>query len=133
MMRRPPRSTRTDTLFPYTTRFRSAGRDGERLAIAPRAMDVEQAREYFVDGIEWRPRAVEVETARANIARLDFVEDFHAVDDRAVLALASEAADIARPARRLGRRQFVDDIVGAAAHFGIAGLLPGQHRPEEHT
>src|SRR3546814_12672688 len=38
MIRRPPRSTRTDTLFPYTTLFRSdgagligalAGRDGE--------------------------------------------------------------------------------------------------------
>src|SRR3546814_11496963 len=29
MIRRPPRSTRTDTLFPYTTRFRSAGSDGE--------------------------------------------------------------------------------------------------------
>src|SRR3546814_1081187 len=27
MLRRPPRSTRTDTLFPYTTLFRSAGRD----------------------------------------------------------------------------------------------------------
>src|SRR3546814_8813752 len=25
MMRRPPRSTRTDTLFPYTTLFRSLG------------------------------------------------------------------------------------------------------------
>src|SRR3546814_7403908 len=25
MIRRPPRSTRTDTLFPYTTRFRSRG------------------------------------------------------------------------------------------------------------
>src|SRR3546814_6928734 len=25
MLRRPPRSTRTDTLFPYTTLFRSAG------------------------------------------------------------------------------------------------------------
>src|SRR3546814_4992322 len=25
MLRRPPRSTRTDTLFPYTTRFRSRG------------------------------------------------------------------------------------------------------------
>src|SRR3546814_3355737 len=25
MIRRPPRSTRTDTLFPYTTRFRSLG------------------------------------------------------------------------------------------------------------
>src|SRR3546814_11408611 len=32
MIRRPPRSTRTDTLFPYTTLFRScaAGRAGER-------------------------------------------------------------------------------------------------------
>src|SRR3546814_19781516 len=27
MIRRPPRSTRTDTLFPYTTLFRSEGRD----------------------------------------------------------------------------------------------------------
>src|SRR3546814_15674817 len=44
-----------------------AGRDVERLAIAPRAMDVEQAREYFVDGIEWRPRAVEVETDRKRV------------------------------------------------------------------
>src|SRR3546814_19493779 len=34
MIRRPPRSTRTDTLFPYTTLFRSAGvrGDGKRLA-----------------------------------------------------------------------------------------------------
>src|SRR3546814_1282863 len=28
MIRRPPRSTRTDTLFPYTTLFRSRQRDG---------------------------------------------------------------------------------------------------------
>src|SRR3546814_3488578 len=28
MIRRPPRSTRTDTLFPYTTLFRSRCRDG---------------------------------------------------------------------------------------------------------
>src|SRR3546814_11104571 len=27
MIRRPPRSTRTDTLFPYTTLFRSGGDD----------------------------------------------------------------------------------------------------------
>src|SRR3546814_10996348 len=31
MIRRPPRSTRTDTLFPYTTLFRSAGEP--RLAV----------------------------------------------------------------------------------------------------
>src|SRR3546814_5524583 len=28
MIRRPPRSTRTDTLFPYTTLFRSGARQG---------------------------------------------------------------------------------------------------------
>src|SRR3546814_16373581 len=30
MIRRPPRSTRTDTLFPYTTLFRSPGQGVER-------------------------------------------------------------------------------------------------------
>src|SRR3546814_21096704 len=30
MIRRPPRSTRTDTLFPYTTLFRSVGLDHGR-------------------------------------------------------------------------------------------------------
>src|SRR3546814_18375057 len=34
MIRRPPRSTRTDTLFPYTTLFRSSlGVEGERRAV----------------------------------------------------------------------------------------------------
>src|SRR3546814_2091256 len=32
MIRRPPRSTRIDTLFPYTTLFRSAVRGDERRA-----------------------------------------------------------------------------------------------------
>src|SRR3546814_2639946 len=31
MIRRPPRSTRTDTLFPYTTLFRSDPAPGKRL------------------------------------------------------------------------------------------------------
>src|SRR3546814_14439221 len=31
MIRRPPRSTRTDTLFPYTTLFRSAAKGARRL------------------------------------------------------------------------------------------------------
>src|SRR3546814_5210614 len=37
MIRRPPRSTRTDTLFPYTTLFRS-----ERLTLSDFAMDVDK-------------------------------------------------------------------------------------------
>src|SRR3546814_12256171 len=39
MIRRPPISTRTDTLFPYTTLFRSAGRHGRRRAAAGYAAD----------------------------------------------------------------------------------------------
>src|SRR3546814_10186338 len=37
MIRRPPRSTRTDTLFPYTTLFRSPARGGSRDQSAFRA------------------------------------------------------------------------------------------------
>src|SRR3546814_12488473 len=39
MIRRPPRSTRTDTLFPYTTLFRSdrlVGNRLDRLVVVPR-------------------------------------------------------------------------------------------------
>src|SRR3546814_1996657 len=43
MIRPPPRSTRTDTLFPYTTLFRSGGREHAlawRLAQSPRIQTV---------------------------------------------------------------------------------------------
>src|SRR3546814_17993622 len=42
MIRRPPRSTRTDTLFPYTTLFRSARDDRRRRPRRPQP--------------QWRPR-----------------------------------------------------------------------------
>src|SRR3546814_9429415 len=37
MIRRPPRSTRTDTLFPYTTLFRSAFPTVDHVPVFPRA------------------------------------------------------------------------------------------------
>src|SRR3546814_2659871 len=40
MIRRPPRSTRTDTLFPYTTLFRSIERRSVRHPSEPIASDV---------------------------------------------------------------------------------------------
>src|SRR3546814_7962526 len=45
MIRRPPRSTRTDTLFPYTTLFRSVilASRGNRLAISGPPASVEAA------------------------------------------------------------------------------------------
>src|SRR3546814_5504901 len=53
MIRRPPRSTRTDTLFPYTTLFRSL----VALWVASKEPDDEHAyghgkAEYFSSGLE---------------------------------------------------------------------------------
>src|SRR3546814_2697113 len=82
MNRRPPRSTRTDTLFPYTTLFRSLGLalrnrteemqhehkalvdallrgDGDTAA-AMAAEQVEAAREMVMDAILSSPLALEV-------------------------------------------------------------------------
>src|SRR3546814_17666702 len=48
MIRRPPRSTRTDTLFPYTTRFRST-HEGPALQAQKEAAKIFGAeRTYFV-------------------------------------------------------------------------------------
>src|SRR3546814_8385562 len=62
MRRRPPRSTRTDTLFPYTTLFRSlppardrTTRAAGRLAQSdPRAGQC-QRHSHPVSGCHWRP------------------------------------------------------------------------------
>src|SRR3546814_15959886 len=47
MIRRPPRSTRTDTLFPYTTLFRSILREG-----APGAAAGAQAGDLFLARVQ---------------------------------------------------------------------------------
>src|SRR3546814_12292229 len=51
MIRRPPRSTRTDTLFPYTTLFRSRWRVAETLADAVAAIAHEAGQRAFT---RWR-------------------------------------------------------------------------------
>src|SRR3546814_3102427 len=65
MIRRPPRSTRIDTLFPYTTLFRSlrvdkCSNDGERLAALKREATIHRLlreslgdRDDFVRVIDW--------------------------------------------------------------------------------
>src|SRR3546814_14510147 len=72
MIRRPPRSTRTDTLFPYTTLFRSEDRaDGkERRALRPVAaariggitvgVDIIDAEGHRLIGIEGAKLPVDV-------------------------------------------------------------------------
>src|SRR3546814_17990008 len=43
MIRRPPRSTRTDTLFPYTTLFRSLSGQSRRFVVMTRLDDLARA------------------------------------------------------------------------------------------
>src|SRR3546814_1609423 len=58
MIRRPPRSTRTDTLFPYTTLFRSladddAAGDGEDVLDRAARAALEEARRRIAKGYGW--------------------------------------------------------------------------------
>src|SRR3546814_18648904 len=56
MIRRPPRSTRTDTLFPYTTLFRSTKAAGVPHALIPVALIVARADNGIIGragGLPW--------------------------------------------------------------------------------
>src|SRR3546814_12619262 len=76
MIRRPPRSTRTDTLFPYTTLFRSddpcpEGKEGEIIVCARKPEseryrvpeEVRKAPQPPPEGRSWKERADIVEEA----------------------------------------------------------------------
>src|SRR3546814_4542190 len=66
MIRRPPRSTRTDTLFPYTTLFRS--RDVDRPELRP-DMPLAQPGEV---GVHRDPRRIAI--GLGGVGRVDEVE-----------------------------------------------------------
>src|SRR3546814_2471020 len=72
MIRRPPRSTRTDTLFPYTTLFRSVAR---RRAGRRGRMRVDEARPARRETVHVRRldrgRAITAEVAIAEIVGVD--------------------------------------------------------------
>src|SRR3546814_11742609 len=74
MIRRPPRSTRTDTLFPYTTLFRSPGGVGgvdRRNFLLDRAHPVAPAR--VGAGLEQHRAAARSETAPETHRRLRII------------------------------------------------------------
>src|SRR3546814_17110459 len=100
MVRRPPRSTRTDTLFPYTTLFRShrrlGGEHGEFLAgLDHRAFDEQPVDAAWVlDRVGETAAGFEIERERAG-AEMDVEIEQRG---RALTALAEQPG--ARGARK---------------------------------
>src|SRR3546814_5251614 len=82
MIRRPPRSTRTDTLFPYTTLFRSADRGAaaaahggaEASARLPRGAFPRQARAHLPGsaGSGEAPRSEEHTSELQSLMRISY-------------------------------------------------------------
>src|SRR3546814_4182068 len=101
MIRRPPRSTRTDTLFPYTTLFRSL-----LLALLERLLRL-LGRGFAADG----EAAVRLAPATAVFAHVVEAAQF------AALVRGAVAADVA-----------VRAVLAADLHGRLAGLALADHR-----
>src|SRR3546814_4016259 len=98
MIRRPPRSTRTDTLFPYTTLFRSEAQPAERKAIERRIALAHQFTAALGRRIERDRGGAGLVLAEPGAADRAFAIDRtrRGVD---------EMLDVARMARRLEHRE----------------------------
>src|SRR3546814_8108746 len=107
MIRRPPRSTRTDTLFPYTALFRST--EGQPREKQRRSKDPRQCE------IPWK-----IDTTRPHVAkRLAWpsIELVHPLTALPLVSIAKQENTEPRPTRP-----------GAPPHE-----LNGRERSEEHT
>src|SRR3546814_4483937 len=71
MIRRPPRSTRTDTLFPYTTLFRSPVAD----VAAPESFRIERSRDASRGAIRWGSRLRSTRAERGNVCSRPIAAD----------------------------------------------------------
>src|SRR3546814_14172051 len=128
MIRRPPRSTRTDTLFPYTTLFRSAlpARAGD-LAL-PDIANVrvgDAGRQDAVVGADV-DRADDAGDLDAFVAAIERQEFLALHQHRAVRIDGGDGhADLARQRVRLRRFALALELL-AAAHAAIDGVEPRQ-------
>src|SRR3546814_13552522 len=132
MRRRPPRSTRTDTLFPYTTLFRSANNRIFGAAwLEPRRDDFERvvSERRFVGDIARSRRSVgQRRHHRMFVGRFlleslgDHVEHFRIQPDDDVLSDPQKAhPDADRIRADIGSSTVV------AAHLWAARARPGSH------
>src|SRR3546814_8107877 len=116
MIRRPPRSTRTDTLFPYTTLFRSQGQTAVLVA---------------VDG---KPVGAIAIADAVKTGTLDALHALHSAGLRVLMV----SGDHRRTAEALGRELGIDEVHAEVSPAGKADIVEqlrkaGRHRSEEHT
>src|SRR3546814_1708506 len=109
MIRRPPRSTRTDTLFPYTTLFRSRGIMAEIAGRGPELIDVVR---------------VEHRHHRCDLHEVAAVELF-------MIPPAAQRVTHARDFAQCGAFLVIEFGIRIAAAAGIDRVDDG--RSEEHT
>src|SRR3546814_2446540 len=127
MIRRPPRSTRTDTLFPYTTLFRSPAIFRERRALFPGGCFVLDGGAGIMGYVISHP-AVFGQPPKLNrlLGAIPAQADCYYIHD---LALAPAARGSG------ATRDIVARIGTVAARLGYAriGLVAVNERSEEHT
>src|SRR3546814_17948338 len=116
MRRRPPRSTRTDTLFPYTTLCRAGrlaenARMNEDKGARPRAIAAQ-----VLDAVLHRGRSLKVELAQALPALAD-VRDRALVEAICFAALRQQARDEDRNGVVLGQSVSVSVDLGGRRYL----------------
>src|SRR3546814_3670051 len=74
MIRRPPRSTRTDTLFPYTTLFRS---DIYRLASDPVRQATDQRNYEYVQDVRKEQKRKNPGGIHSDVVKISYRESHH--------------------------------------------------------
>src|SRR3546814_11714290 len=114
MVRRPPRSTRTDTLFPYTTLFRSIF---DSFKGSPRTSPVDHL--GLVKAIDRLGQGVVITVANTPDRRLDpGLGEAHGIFDRHILAAAIAVVD---QRATMGRQ-----AIGDGRHQGSQAAAPMQ-------
>src|SRR3546814_5224224 len=120
MIRRPPRSTRTDTLFPYTTLFRSDVHAHQLVT------------EHFaalVGEYDVVPVLAEVDIALAAVVEVVLLQQVaaHAGALQARVAHGRAHDEVALAGRGRGQAAHVDDLVLAAAQDRKSTRLNSSH------
>src|SRR3546814_19268217 len=111
MLRRPPRSTRTDTLFPYTTLFRSSSVDGYTTA---------QTSSIKAGGNMTRTAENGITDVGTDIAAGgDFTQTANTWDSKAAADTAYGTSSSQNDAARIGG--YADAAAGDSAGAGLGG------------